>query len=384
VRVVFVGEMLRCMARRHRWGVIGMRAPALYGLRLWLSVFLVLGVTGCGGASGLSNAATTQPSVASHGSPVPAPVGWSSKVMPARVRLLDGVSCATVSACVAVGAGAAGPAVVVGLGGSAWRTGSVRGEISLLLDFYSVSCPSTSRCIAASDGGPYLTTDAGRTWVLAKLPADIARNEPALNAVSCASVSICVAVGDLGIFRSADGGGTWALLTSVNAPAERAISCSGSTCLAVAGQALVSNDGGASWQSGVTPTGVSGLVAASCASSSVCVAVGSGSTTAEEGATFTSDGGRSWTASSTPPHGVVDAVACPTANSCFASGANSAGGSGEVFRTSDGGRSWSSVTPPLGAERLYGIDCVTDRACVAVGKGLSQVFFTLDAGTTWH
>lgn len=299
------------------------------------------------------------------------------------MRFLFGVSCPTDSACVAVGAGAPGPAVIAGVGRHDWRVGNVGGQVSALLVFYGVSCPSTSRCVAVSDGGPYLSTDGGVTWSQAKLPPDYANYGAALNAVSCASARTCVAAGDPGIFTSVDGGAKWTFDNSVTAPAERSISCKESTCVAVAGQALVSSDGGRSWRE-VGTGAVSSLVAVSCASGSYCVAVGAGGKSSEEGAVFTTNGGQSWAPSDAPPQGVVDAVSCPSTNTCLASGANAAGTGGAVFRTSDGGRHWSSVTAPPGARRLYGIECITNSRCVVVGAGLQSIFFTNDAGTTWQ
>ena len=304
--------------------------------------------------------------------------------MPDEVSILGGVSCPATHACLAVGALiGGGAAAITGLGTRSWRRGTVGGNDGALLVFYAVTCPSTARCIAASPAGPFVTNDGGGTWYPARLPTSIASNEPSITAVSCASPRVCIAIGDVGMLRSADAGATWTLL-SIREPAERAVSCARTTCVAVGGTTWTSTDGGTSWARSNTPPGFDGLTGVACASASTCVAVGNANGSAA--AIRTSDAGRSWSAADITPNAAFDAISCPSTLICLAVGTNSAATRGLVARTTDGGASWSLQKPPPAATDLYAVSCPTSDHCVTVGKaaGPAPIFFTSDGGASWQ
>ncbi|TMC51113.1 MAG: hypothetical protein E6J14_01365 [Chloroflexi bacterium] len=158
-----------------------------------------------------------------------------------------------------------------------WATGALPGSRPNELIVSSISCPTTSRCVAAGGSSSLgsrpktlllYSTDGGASWGETTLPSGLAAQ---LDAVSCPSASRCVVVG------SASG----------------------------VGMALFSADGGASWLQAAVPGSLVELDAVSCWTPSDCVSVsglagpgaGSGSGPAPPtptGAVFTHDGGVSW------------------------------------------------------------------------------------------
>jgi hypothetical protein len=73
---------------------------------------------------------------------------WSAGTLPSGVAFLDSVSCASTSDCVAAGLGI-GDAVYSTDGGSTWSSDTLPSEVAFL---YSVSCASTSDCFATGMG----------------------------------------------------------------------------------------------------------------------------------------------------------------------------------------------------------------------------------------
>jgi photosystem II stability/assembly factor-like uncharacterized protein len=129
--------------------------------------------------------------------------------------------------------------------------------------------------------------------------------------------------------------------------------------------------------------GVAGFNGATCAGSSVCLAVGA---SASDGATIakSTDGGSSW-APVTVPDGTptLSDVACTDKEHCAAVGA------GAILTSADGGSSWSSANDPLSGANLLGVTCATTDTCLAAGvtaddNGLSgAILRSTDGGGTW-
>ena len=295
---------------------------------------------------------------------------------------MRGVSCPSVSQCVAVGeysdsAGVAQGLLLTGSGGTwtaeeaplpanaAVRSGMYEGQLT------GVSCPSVSQCVAVGEyedtTGSWrglLLTLADGAWTAqeASLPHDTTDNYAAwLTGVSCPAVSRCVAVGGYG---AANGwaqlltwlGGSW---TPEQAPVPAdaaggstvsAVSCASvSQCVAVGhygpttnGQAgLLLTDSDGTWTAARAPSaangangGVLGVTGVSCPAVSQCVAVGAYDTTEsnyEQGLLLTDSGG-TWAAAQAPlpanvqlafgqfSQGTVASVSCPSAAACVAVG----------------------------------------------------------------
>jgi len=198
---------------------------------------------------------------------------------------LSAVSCASSAFCMAVEGNA------FAYNGSSWSPpwngcvnntsacglGSSNGEI-----FLSVSCPSSSFCAAAGHNGGAATYDGGGWnggayngygWTFDG-QIDTTDGDYSLHSVSCTSSSFCVAVDGNGSAYTYDGS-AWSgpVRIDPNGGGLSSVSCvSSSFCVAVdgAGNALMYN--GSSWSSqSIDPNG-QGLTAVSCASTSFCMA----------------------------------------------------------------------------------------------------------------
>ncbi len=82
-------------------------------------------------------------------------------------------------------------------------------------DLRSVSCSSSTRCVAAATDGRFIvTTDAGANWTAYGSTAD-----PDLWGISCPSTTVCYAAGTAGeIRKSTDGGVSWTTFGSTGDP----------------------------------------------------------------------------------------------------------------------------------------------------------------------
>ncbi|HTX00732.1 MAG TPA: FTR1 family protein, partial [Acidimicrobiales bacterium] len=286
--------------------------------------------------------------------------------------VLQGVSCASTSSCVAVGytasasahgraagaAGAAGAAIAAGASGTgpsgatsasagtpdesffveaydgaAWHTVPVTPPAGTSSGLNAVSCPSAASCVAVGEVAPSSAPSAtqplverlsdGR-WTQVPLPAQVA-GPGILYKVRCAAPEHCLAVGNTEVARRsgaalviAQAGSTWsadgAALAEVGDTSLTALSCSGSTA-----DCLVS---GLSWTS------------LQAAPSVVLARVGPTSWHALD-------------ASALP--GSVEGLACTGASSCVAVGNVAQNNFGNTLAMVEGlsGSSWSSEPTPL-------------------------------------
>jgi hypothetical protein len=239
-------------------------------------------------------------------------------------------------------------------------------------------------------------------WTSTSVPPGVG----SLNDVTCPSPTRCYAVGGMAylsgsgwIIASSNGGDTWTLLDSVPQSWFSAIACSTITsCVAVGGSTgqgnasqvplvVVTADGGQRWSSSTLPAEIGPASDVACASSTVCVAVGS--TVAR-----TADGGASWTPGSSPA-GLADiaSVTCPTTVFCIIGGAGPGPGSSSPSMSSvshDGGLSWSAATIAAGPAGLGEISCADAQHCVGlVGSdatdtaGTGSPLVSSDGGKTW-
>jgi hypothetical protein len=226
-------------------------------------------------------------------STVPVPAGGSGAVLTA-------VSCSSAAACTAVGRYYAGPdlrPMAVGWNGSAWHIEHVPVPVDTSQGALSaVSCPLVTACLAVGSIGESVLTERwnGTAWTRGHSPwAGVAVS------VSCPSSTDCAAVGtgpgtaggDVPLALGWDGT-TWTVEHAPNPGGSSSVwlfgvSCvSPTACTAVgaqpnAGTAPTFAEGwnGTRWQREDTPdpAGVPSpyLLAVSCGSPTICVAVGS-------------------------------------------------------------------------------------------------------------
>lgn len=329
---------------------------------------------------------------------------------------LDGVSCTSTSACTAVGnfTNAAGTPLTLAerWNGSSWAIQSTPNPAGTLTDngLSAVSCPSSTACTAV---GTFVVLGSfsmmlverwdGTSWAIQSTPNPPNSTESHLLGVSCSSTSNCTAVG---YFRDVVGnqpslaehwdGTSWtvqstpnptdgeSVLTSVSCPTASACTAVG-TFSPQAGTLVTLAEGwdGTSWtiQSTPNPNGapVSDPTAVSCASATVCTAVGSfRDSTGDQAALAEGWDGTSWTIESVPnPSGgnnsQLDGVSCTATSGCIATGShtNSAGTQLTLAEGLDSS-SWTiKATPnPLGLQRasLTDVSCPALSACTAVGS----------------
>jgi len=359
----------------------------------------------------------------------PAP-HWSVQATPNPAGPLDselfGVSCASASACMAVGYAAQGAVrslLAERFDGTRWRLEVVAvPAAAVTADFVGVSCGGPSSCVAVGDyrvrSGLTLTLAErwdGSTWSIERTP-DPGRpyKRPTLDSgtefsgVSCASARSCIAVGDyldrdhrsVALIERSDGS-RWTL-ERTPAPRGRPLggaSCPTATTCTVVGEErrgfgvllpVAERSRGSEWAlqhapaSSIPGSMTNVLVSVSCAPSADCAAVGDRSTAAGGHTAFAErfrDGG--WTITPTPPQAeaVFGGVSCVAVDACTAVGLhqNAARSSTLPLIERWNGRSWSleagaALTRGRHAGGLGAVSCLSRSTCVAVG------FATYDAG----
>ena len=403
------------MAESHRTGLVrrgsGVRAGVRWAraVRLVGAVAVVLGFLGIVTAGA---AQASQPGTAAGS-------GWKVEPTPnlasAQINEFSAVSCSSATACTAVGSHAAslsspGFALAQRWNGTSWRiqrtilpTGAASST------FTGVSCASATACTAVGAAIGKATRRGvnlaeawnGRSWRVQAIPTPKGSTGSSLFAVSCTSPSACTAVGDYGnaaglVLAVAErwNGSTWRIqpiprpakitqLFGVSCPAARA-------CTAVGYQNTGTGDArplaeawnGTRWhvQAVPLPRKAPGgaLSAVSCTAPSACTATGTNFSTT--GPTLAERwNGTSWRVQPTPnpPNfttsmGQVElnGVSCTSATACTASGKYSPGGNAAYFLEAWNGRNWRLVTAPRPAGfaqgALNGMSCAPAR-CTAVG-----------------
>lgn len=211
--------------------------------------------------------------------------GWTSKGIAGNQDLND-VACPSVFLCVAVGS-------VPTEGGdlarvftntnptnadSSWSPMDLSGVAALA----SVSCPSSSFCVAVDKAGNVVSSTAplDQEW------SEPTRTDPyGLTGVSCSSSQLCVAVDRAGYVLSSQDPQdptSWSAPSGISGgPSLRSVSCAGvlTLCVAVAsdGKVLASSDptaGTAGWSPPAAIDNAGGVADAACFSGQGCVTVG--------------------------------------------------------------------------------------------------------------
>lgn len=304
--------------------------------------------------------------------------------------ILNGVSCASSTLCVAVdSAGNALISTSPEVAGS-WVVANIDGTANIR----SISCAPPSLCVAASEYGSIFvsTNPAGgaTTWT----EVNVDSRGRGINDVSCSSASFCVAVDAAGdILTStnpAGGAGAWEI-TPVDLSSEGymgandlyAVSCAGAALCVAAdfrGNFLVSanpTSGAGSWT--IAPIDKNNAVySVSCPASSLCVAgdwLGDLLTSADP-----MGGVGAWMATQVDPDPEIlnggwhiNSVSCPTTSFCVAADQR-----GKVFTATDptgGASAWTAVNVD-GLNDLRGVSCPTISLCVAVDSAGNVVVGT--------
>ena len=328
---------------------------------------------------------------------------------------LDAVSCTTT--CQAVGSytGADGGAepLVAAFDGASWREAALpvpQGAVPFegIGGLDGISCASATACVAVGSYStstqtevPYSEVMSGTAWAIAPVPFDMTPTAPSksLTAVSCTTATACTAAGTVGralLVDRWDGTG-WAAAPTAPPPrgsyvdATGGVACVAASCIAVGSDAVgnpyVHTDfafaeatTGGGWSLRSPPlravTASSELDAVSCSSTTACTAVGDARPGGGNGMRPLAErwDGRRWQIQPVAPsgrlHGVeLGAVSCPAANWCMAAGSlnfasNTTAQSALALRWD--GRTWSRAGTPLGSI-LDAVSCTRPDACVAVG-----------------
>ncbi len=333
------------------------------------------------------------------------------------------VSCTSSSACTAVGDLASDGSRTATLAerwnGVTWAiqsTPTPAGAIGASLQ--GVSCTSSRACIAVGSS----TNRAGiaRTlaerwngvrWVVLSTPRDHARGG-VFRGVSCAWRRACIAVGSLAGAALVErwNGVKWAMQTTPKLPGQTVdlsgVSCSSSKACTAVGTFHVTNGlsptqlapsqlaerwNGARWVIQKTPDVFNGgsLVGVSCPSGRVCSAVGVEDLVEGGPPHPLVDrwNGVRWRIQNAPlapeaPGGSLGAVSCPSSDACTAVG-QPFGSPGVLVERWDGA-SWTVQTAPglpgTGDNFLNGVSCPSSDACVAVASG---AYAELWNGLSW-
>jgi hypothetical protein len=351
---------------------------------------------------------------------------------PAIASELWGVSCASASACIAVGDEVTGASAQVALAerwtGTAWTVQSTptpSGAMASYLD--GVSCTSTSACTAVghyvSSAGasvPLAERWNGTSWAVQATPNQSGATATFLDAVSCASASACTAIGyyltGAGAFQTlaeAWNGTSWAIqatpaptgstggfLLGVSCTAAAACTATGYFTTASTSLTLAERWNGTAWsiQSSATPSGSTGsqLYGVSCTSDAACTAVGNYDTATGVRALAERWNGIAWSvqsvaAPSDATAGYLNAVSCTAAAACTGVGwYETSPGASETLAETWNGAAWA-IQPspnPTGATASYliAVSCSAAPFCIAAGYDLNPSYTALTerwSGTTW-
>jgi hypothetical protein len=259
------------------------------------------------------------------------------------------------------------------------------------------------------------------TWSVVPSP-DRGTSRNILQGVSCNSATSCTAVGyyytgsrvSRGLIESWNGT-RWSLVPSPQPGGDDhlyGVSCTSATaCVAVGsyyntsrslGETLIESWDGTRWSVVPSPNQVTspdsgnGLAAVSCASATMCMAVGTYSPGSPVLKTlFESWDGTRWSIVPSPSPGsnpVLDSISCGSATACMAAGTyykrKSGVTSSNLVESWDGTR-WSVVPSPnrAGYDELTGVSCVSAASCMAVGSydltTVAQTVIESWDGTRW-
>lgn len=306
---------------------------------------------------------------------------WSLKAAPSPSTLayLRGVSCTAANACTAVGGygpGFANRPLVARWNGSSWSRETVTpptGTADAILT--AVSCISSTSCTGV---GSYITTAFhnnltlaehwdGSSWSQQATPNPSGSTDSGLNGISCVGATSCYAVGD---YNS----------TSSSEPSA----------------IMAEHWDGTSWtlQTMATPPGATAadLEAVACSADTACTAVGGYATSGTTANLTLAErwNGSSWTTQTTvnPTSGSpsFNGVSCPTATDCIATGSPENLAAAPLVEQWDG-TTWTIQSAPSVAganvSDLLAVSCTAASACAAVGLASDFNVAPLTLAESW-
>jgi hypothetical protein len=322
----------------------------------------------------------------------------STPALSSSDSMLDSVSCASATRCVAVGPGSP-KSLAESWNGTSWTLlPAPAGNPS------AISCTTKTHCVAAgsrpaSITAPLAQTWDGSTWTSLATP-DPVTPTAVFNSVSCVTSTACMAVGSAetsGVLAESWNGVRWRIIRVSRSAGLSGVSCTLATrCMAVGGYLNASDNSavladswnGSAWRLIHTSSDVGALASVSCVSATDCVGVGGAGS--EQAKTLAEAwNGSTWRVTPTPglpPGSQLNAVSCAGAE-CLAIGR---GMLAELWN----GSTWV-VKPPITpgqfvSGELTGVSCVSARRCVAVGfyfptvQGNSVSLAELWNGTSWR
>jgi hypothetical protein len=296
------------------------------------------------------------------------PLFWSLPVSIDGTNRIDSLSCPSTTLCVAGDAyGNVLTSTDPAGGAGAWTSSNVD-EGDFLLDF---SCPSTSLCVGAGYDGNVVTstnpTGGAAAWGLVHVVG--APFGVGLVGISCPSTTLCVASEqDGGIFHSSNPAAeTWEGSGEIGTDGLSGLSCpTTSLCVAgdYAGHILSSTEptGKAATWSSASVDSSNTITGLSCPSASFCVAVDG----AEEGSVsnvLTSSnptgGTAAWKLAAITDTG-FRALSCPSVSFCVAADESN------IWESEDPSAGAEAWTKTPGIEIVDAISCPSASFCVAV------------------
>ena len=339
----------------------------------------------------------------------------------AVTSLLNGVSCVSVTRCVAVGSSTDASGTTTELAelwdGTNWTVlPSTSASVGDAL--FAVSCSGPTSCTAVGSSTNVTTTTTlaqywdGSTWTIETTPNPTRGVYSELYGVSCMdSSTTCTAVGDsvntsgtgVTLAESLTTAGWSTVPTPTNAGSNSSylasISCTEPTaCTAVGDRSdtwLGESWSGGKWTASSPPVLSStnnDLTGVSCLNPSDCEAVGNYQTSSESLSTLVEYwNGAQWVIQRTPDaiNSQFLAISCPGASSCTAVGSRSqriASDTAPLAESWDG-TLWTTeaTADPTGAveSQLNGVSCLTS-SCIAVGSTTSGSGTTTTLAESWN
>jgi hypothetical protein len=252
-------------------------------------------------------------------------------------------------------------------------------SVSVAGEFQGVSCPSVSLCVAVDAAGNIVTSTNPAGGAAAWTSTPTGTNQ--LSGVSCApGTTVCVAVGNdttAGIVVSSTdptgGAAAWSIV-SPTAPMRRVVCPSLSLCVAGDGQDDLNTStnptgGPAAWIFTELPYhgAAGGAGDVSCPSTTFCVTVGVGNSI--QTSTNPAGGAGAWDEATLPGGLDLTGVSCPSITLCVAVDNPNSLADGDVVSSTDpaGGSAAWTITPvaPYPGNVLTGVSCPSSTFCVA-------------------
>jgi hypothetical protein len=303
---------------------------------------------------------------------------WSMAALESPYGLLGGVSCPSTRLCVLVAAeGEIATSTDPTGGTSAWtltKVDGTPGEVPQLLD---VSCSSETLCVATDNYNDVLTSTDPAGGANAWQTVKPSKGQGTINHVTCIT-GLCVGVTGEGVITSTDptGGASAWTATPIDRPNRyggqesiEAVSCAttGLCVLGDSGSAVITatepTGATSAWTLSTLEVGISALEGASCVSEGLCVAVDNAGNVVASTDPTAAPG--TWTSAHVDGTGGLTGVSCPSMGLCVA-----VDDAGDVVTSSEptGGAGAWHVADIDGTHALRRVSCPSVRLCVAIDE----------------